>query len=138
MNTTFLKTIKTFSQSGLLLLATVLTSSSHAELINPQVLLEQQTNCLRPSASFGVSARLYRVSAVIFSHKSSTPDPKKRRPDITKAKDILGWEPKVSRSAGMKITYNYFKSLTSMLFKKKNMITTAMTMHDDQSYTPVE
>ena len=44
MNTTFLKTIKTFSQSGLLILATVLTSSSHAELINPQVLLEQVTN----------------------------------------------------------------------------------------------
>ncbi|WP_256001807.1 MULTISPECIES: UDP-glucuronic acid decarboxylase family protein [Pedobacter] len=38
-------------------------------------------------------------------------DPKQRRPDITKAKEILGWEPKVSRAEGLKITYEYFKSL---------------------------
>jgi dTDP-glucose 4,6-dehydratase len=38
-------------------------------------------------------------------------DPKQRRPDITKAREILGWEPKVSRAEGLKITYNYFKSL---------------------------
>jgi len=38
-------------------------------------------------------------------------DPKQRRPDITRAKVLLGWEPKVSRSEGLKITYNYFKSL---------------------------
>jgi dTDP-glucose 4,6-dehydratase len=38
-------------------------------------------------------------------------DPKQRQPDITKAKQILGWEPKVSRAAGLKITYEYFKSL---------------------------
>jgi dTDP-glucose 4,6-dehydratase len=40
-------------------------------------------------------------------------DPKQRQPDITKAKEILNWEPKVTRSEGLKITYNYFKSLTS-------------------------
>lgn len=39
-------------------------------------------------------------------------DPKQRRPDITKAKEILGWEPKVSRAEGLKITYEYFKSLS--------------------------
>ncbi len=39
-------------------------------------------------------------------------DPKQRRPDITKAQEILGWEPKVSRSEGLKITYDYFKSLS--------------------------
>jgi dTDP-glucose 4,6-dehydratase len=38
-------------------------------------------------------------------------DPKQRRPDITKAKQILGWEPKVDRKDGLKITYDYFKSL---------------------------
>lgn len=38
-------------------------------------------------------------------------DPKQRQPDITKAKTILGWEPKVSRAEGLKITYEYFKSL---------------------------
>lgn len=39
-------------------------------------------------------------------------DPLQRQPDITKAKQILGWEPKVSRAEGMKITYDYFKSLS--------------------------
>ncbi len=38
-------------------------------------------------------------------------DPKQRQPNIDKAKKILGWEPKVSRSEGLKITYEYFKSL---------------------------
>lgn len=38
-------------------------------------------------------------------------DPKQRRPDITKAKQILGWEPKIDRATGLKITYDYFKSL---------------------------
>jgi dTDP-glucose 4,6-dehydratase len=39
-------------------------------------------------------------------------DPKQRRPDISKAKEILGWEPKVSRAEGLKITFDYFKSLS--------------------------
>ena len=40
-------------------------------------------------------------------------DPKQRQPDITKAKAILNWEPKVSRAEGLKITYAFFKSLTN-------------------------
>ena len=38
-------------------------------------------------------------------------DPKQRQPDITRAKKLLGWEPKVSRKEGLKITYEYFRSL---------------------------
>jgi dTDP-glucose 4,6-dehydratase len=38
-------------------------------------------------------------------------DPKQRQPDISKAKGLLGWEPKVNRAEGLKITYEYFKSL---------------------------
>jgi dTDP-glucose 4,6-dehydratase len=38
-------------------------------------------------------------------------DPKQRQPDISKARKLLGWEPKVSRSDGLKITYEYFRSL---------------------------
>jgi dTDP-glucose 4,6-dehydratase len=38
-------------------------------------------------------------------------DPKQRRPDITKAREILGWEPKITREVGLKLTYDYFKSL---------------------------
>jgi len=38
-------------------------------------------------------------------------DPKQRQPDITKAKTLLGWEPRMSREEGLKITFEYFKSL---------------------------
>jgi dTDP-glucose 4,6-dehydratase len=38
-------------------------------------------------------------------------DPRQRQPDITKARQILGWEPRISRAEGLKITYEYFKSL---------------------------
>lgn len=37
-----------------------------------------------------------------------TDDPKQRKPDITKAKEILGWQPKFSRAEGLKPTYEYF------------------------------
>lgn len=36
-------------------------------------------------------------------------DPKQRQPDITKAKELLGWTPKVDRSEGLKRTLAYFK-----------------------------
>ncbi len=39
-------------------------------------------------------------------------------PDITKAREILGWEPKVSRAEGLKITYEYFKSLPTEVIEK--------------------
>ena len=38
-------------------------------------------------------------------------DPRQRQPDITRAKKLLGWEPRVGRKEGLKITYEYFKSL---------------------------
>lgn len=41
-------------------------------------------------------------------------DPKKRRPNITKAKEILGWEPKISRAEGMQRTYEYFKTVVEV------------------------
>ncbi|MGB5663791.1 GDP-mannose 4,6-dehydratase, partial [Eudoraea sp.] len=39
-------------------------------------------------------------------------DPTQRQPDITRAREILNWEPKVDRSEGLKKVYEYFKSLT--------------------------
>ena len=39
-------------------------------------------------------------------------DPKQRRPDITKAKEMLNWFPKIDRSEGLNLTYEYFKGLT--------------------------
>ncbi|HQY53139.1 MAG TPA: SDR family oxidoreductase [Ignavibacteria bacterium] len=42
-----------------------------------------------------------------------TDDPKQRQPDITRAKELLGWEPKVPRAEGLKITYEYFKNVVN-------------------------
>ena len=39
-------------------------------------------------------------------------DPLQRQPDISRAKEILNWEPHVSRSEGLKNVYEYFKSLS--------------------------
>ncbi len=39
-------------------------------------------------------------------------DPKQRQPDISKAKKILNWEPKINRNEGLKMTYAYFKELS--------------------------
>ena len=48
-------------------------------------------------------------------------DPLQREPDISLAKELLGWEPKMSREQGMKITFEYFKSLTKEeLFKSEH------------------
>jgi dTDP-glucose 4,6-dehydratase len=47
----------------------------------------------------------------VVYHTLPKDDPKQRQPDITKATKILGWTPKVSRKEGLKITYDYFKSL---------------------------
>ncbi|SKC00258.1 UDP-glucuronic acid decarboxylase family protein [Dyadobacter psychrophilus] len=48
-------------------------------------------------------------------------DPKQRQPDITLAKEILGWEPKVSREEGLRITYDYFRSLPKeRLYEESN------------------
>ncbi len=38
-------------------------------------------------------------------------DPKQRQPDITKARNILGWEPKVQLEDGLKETISYFRKL---------------------------
>ena len=40
-----------------------------------------------------------------------TDDPKQRQPNIEKAREILGWEPNYTREEGLKITWEYFKSL---------------------------
>ena len=48
-------------------------------------------------------------------------DPMQRQPNIDKAREILDWEPQVSRSEGLKITYDYFKSLSKEdLYKKEH------------------
>jgi dTDP-glucose 4,6-dehydratase len=46
-------------------------------------------------------------------------DPKQRQPDITKAKKVLDWQPLMNRKEGLKITYDYFKSLSPEEWNKQ-------------------
>jgi dTDP-glucose 4,6-dehydratase len=45
-------------------------------------------------------------------------DPMQRQPDISKARELLGWEPKTGRSEGMRKTFEYFKTLSKEELKK--------------------
>lgn len=56
--------------------------------------------------------KLTGTSQKIVYHPLPQDDPKQRQPDITKAKALLNWEPKISREEGLKITYDYFKNFT--------------------------
>ncbi|MFZ2904615.1 MAG: UDP-glucuronic acid decarboxylase family protein [Cyclobacteriaceae bacterium] len=63
--------------------------------------------------------KLTGTSQKIITQPLPKDDPKQRQPDITKAKKLLGWEPKVSRAEGLRITYEYFKSLPrEVLFER--------------------
>jgi dTDP-glucose 4,6-dehydratase len=55
--------------------------------------------------------KLTGTTQKIICKELPTDDPKQRRPDITKARALLNWEPKIGRAEGLKITYAYFKSL---------------------------
>lgn len=46
-------------------------------------------------------------------------DPKQRQPDITKAKQLLNWQPQVGRQEGLKITYDYFRALPESEWRKQ-------------------
>jgi dTDP-glucose 4,6-dehydratase len=48
-------------------------------------------------------------------------DPKQRRPDITRAKQILEWEPKISRPKGLQITYDYFRLQSKELLYEQHL-----------------
>lgn len=46
-------------------------------------------------------------------------DPTQRQPDISRAQEILGWQPKVERQEGLKKVFEYFKSLSPEELKRK-------------------
>ncbi len=53
--------------------------------------------------------KLTGTKSKIIYKELPTDDPKTRQPNIERAKKILGWEPKISRADGLKITLDYFK-----------------------------
>ncbi|TCC94204.1 SDR family oxidoreductase [Pedobacter frigiditerrae] len=56
----------------------------------------------------------------VVYHDLPVDDPKQRQPDISLARELLGWEPKVSRKEGLERTYAYFKTLTAEQLNKKD------------------
>jgi dTDP-glucose 4,6-dehydratase len=65
--------------------------------------------------------KLTGTTQKIICKELPTDDPKQRRPDITKARKLLNWEPKIDRAEGLRITYDYFKSLPKdSLFNKEH------------------
>lgn len=58
-----------------------------------------------------VLALVNNPAAKLIYKELPVDDPKVRRPDITKARDILGWEPKISRAEGLRRTFEYFKEV---------------------------
>jgi dTDP-glucose 4,6-dehydratase len=55
----------------------------------------------------------------VVYHELPVDDPKQRQPDITLAKQLLKWEPKINREEGLKRTYAYFKTLSTDELNKK-------------------
>ena len=58
-----------------------------------------------------VLALVQNPDAKIIHKELPEDDPKVRQPDITKAREILNWEPRFNRSEGLKLTYDYFKKV---------------------------
>lgn len=65
--------------------------------------------------------KLTKTSQKVIFKSLPIDDPMQRRPDITKAKNILNWQPRIMRDKGLKITLNWFNKLPKeVLFKKEH------------------
>ncbi|MCK8481798.1 UDP-glucuronic acid decarboxylase family protein [Psychroserpens algicola] len=65
--------------------------------------------------------KLTNTSQKVIYKDLPVDDPMQRQPDISLAKKILNWEPKVNREEGMKTTFEYFKGLSQEdLFKREH------------------
>merc|ERR1712190_576498 len=60
-------------------------------------------------------------------------DPKQRRPDITRARKYLGWEPKTQLREGLLKTIDYFRRLDLRQFKKPTPHTAHKNTEDDKA-----
>jgi dTDP-glucose 4,6-dehydratase len=65
--------------------------------------------------------RLSGRNLKIISKPLPVDDPQQRQPDITRAKEILGWEPKVTREEGLKLTFKYFEEAVNLLNKSESI-----------------
>ena len=63
--------------------------------------------------------KLTGTNQKVIYHPLPKDDPKQRQPDITKAREILKWEPKINRAEGLRLTYESFKKLSTEELNKK-------------------
>lgn len=63
--------------------------------------------------------KLTGTNQKVVYHALPQDDPKQRQPEITKAREILNWEPKIDRAEGLRLTYEYFKTLSTEELNKK-------------------
>jgi nucleoside-diphosphate-sugar epimerase len=54
-------------------------------------------------------------SEIVITNKPVEGDPKRRRPDLTKAKQLLNWSPSTSLENGLKLTIDYYKGVINQL-----------------------
>jgi dTDP-glucose 4,6-dehydratase len=64
--------------------------------------------------------KLTRTSQKVIYKELPKDDPLQRQPQISKAQEILHWEPKIAREEGLKITYDYFRSLSDEELYRKD------------------
>jgi dTDP-glucose 4,6-dehydratase len=67
-------------------------------------------------------------------HPLPSDDPRIRQPDISKAKRVLGWEPKVSLEEGLELTIEYFRTRMNSSFPADAIRSEKMTSRPDQVY----
>ncbi|MBD0831202.1 UDP-glucuronic acid decarboxylase family protein [Aestuariibaculum sediminum] len=63
--------------------------------------------------------KLTKTNQKVIYKELPVDDPLQRQPDITLAKKILNWEPKVNRAEGMRLTFEYFKTLSPEDLQKR-------------------
>ena len=90
-----------------------------SDLIDGIYKLSQSDEHMPTNIGNPIELSIYEFAVLVLSHFPNAPkivfealpedDPKQRRPDISKAKRLLGWEPKVSLEEGLKLTIDFFK-----------------------------
>ncbi|HVM75882.1 MAG TPA: UDP-glucuronic acid decarboxylase family protein [Candidatus Saccharimonadales bacterium] len=90
-----------------------------SDLIDGIYRLSQSKEHMPTNIGNPVELTIHEFAVRVLSHFPNAPkiifaplpedDPKQRRPDITKAKRLLGWEPRVSLEDGLKLTIEFFK-----------------------------
>lgn len=77
--------------------------------INGEIINLGNTNEITVSELGALIKKLTNSNSNFIYEETDCDDPKKRKPDTTKAKKLLDWEPKIDLQTGLDLTINYFK-----------------------------